>query len=75
MTYELWSGESGNLVGSFESAELALDAVRRAADRNGPEYVEGLALIEEDDSGDSRLLAEGPELLGTVQASPSSRRR
>lgn len=64
MTYELWSGTSGNLVGSFGTAEQALEAVRHAAARNGEEYVADLALIVEDDRGDSRLLAEGPQLLG-----------
>ena len=51
MTYELWSAISGNLVGAYSSEEAALEAARRAVERNGPDYVESLALVVEDDSG------------------------
>jgi len=62
MTYELWSGISGNLVGAYSSEEAAIEAARRAVARNGPEYVESLALVVEDDSGDSHVIAEGRDL-------------
>lgn len=69
MTYELWSGVSGNLVGAYPSEDAALDAVRLAAVRNGPEYVASLALIVEDDAGESRLVAEGQQLTRHLGAS------
>ncbi len=62
MTYELWSAISGNLVGAYSSEEAALESARRAVARNGPEYVESLALVVEDDSGESHLIAEGRDL-------------
>jgi hypothetical protein len=73
MTYELWSGVSGNLVGAFPTEDAAIEALRKAAIRNGSEYVESLALIAEDDSGESHLIAEGHQLtrrLG-VSAQPA----
>ncbi|HEY8680818.1 MAG TPA: hypothetical protein VIN01_07165 [Candidatus Dormibacteraeota bacterium] len=63
MTYELWSGASGNIVGAWSSEDEALDAVRRAADRNGTGYVESLALMVEDDDGETQLIAQGAELV------------
>lgn len=49
MTYEIWSGPSGNIIGAFPTRNEALDAVREVAERNGAEYVESLALILGDD--------------------------
>jgi hypothetical protein len=69
MTYELWSGVSGNLVGAFPSEDAAFDALRQAAVRNGPEYVESLALMVEDDAGESHLVAEGQQLTRRLGAS------
>jgi hypothetical protein len=69
MTYELWSGISGNMVGAYPSQDEALNAVRLAAVRNGPEYVESLALVVEDDDGESHLIAEGQQLARRIGAS------
>jgi hypothetical protein len=66
MTFELWSGSSGNLLGAFPNEGEAFAAVREAAETNGPAYVESLALIVEDDAGDSHLLAEGEDLIRRV---------
>jgi hypothetical protein len=63
MTYELWSGASGNLLGAFPNEGEAFDAVREAAQANGADYVGSLALIVEDDAGESHLLAEGGDLI------------
>jgi hypothetical protein len=63
MTYELWSGASGNLLGAFPSEGDAFAAVRRAAETNGRAYVESLALLVEDDAGESHLVAEGADLI------------
>ncbi len=67
MTYELWSGPSGNMVGAFPSRNEALAAVREVAERNGPDYVESLALIVEDEGGESELIAEGGDLVRLIQ--------
>ena len=68
MTYELWSGVSGNLVAAFSSEDAAMDAVRHASVRNGPGYVESLALLMEDDDGESHLIAEGEQLTRRLGA-------
>jgi hypothetical protein len=68
MAYELWNGVSGNIVGAYASEDEAIDALRQAATRNGPQYVESLALIVEDDDGESRLIAEGQRLLRRIGA-------
>lgn len=72
MIYELWDTDTFNLVGSYESEADALGVVRSAVARHGTGYVEGLALVSEDDRGRSRTLAEGRHLLdraeGTVSA-------
>jgi hypothetical protein len=71
MTYELWSGASGNLLGAFPNEREAFDAVRRAAETNGPAYVESLALIVEDDAGESELIAGGRELVRRISPGPA----
>jgi hypothetical protein len=68
MTYELWSGTSGNLLGAFSTEGEAFEAVRRAAARNGAEYVASLALVAEDDAGESELIAEGADLVRRIGA-------
>jgi hypothetical protein len=74
MTYELWSGPSANIVGAFETEHDALGALREVAERNGPEYVATLALMVEDDAGETTLLAEGRDLMRLVSdGSPAGR--
>ena len=68
MTYELWSGTSGNILGAFPTEGEAFEAVRRAAARNGMDYISSLALVVEDDAGESTLLAEGDDLVRRVGA-------
>lgn len=74
MTYELWSGPSGSLLGAFSSEAEAFDAVRRAGEQNGFEYVESLAVVVEDDSGRSQLVAEGRDLVRRVGSRPATAR-
>ncbi len=62
MTFELWNGVSGNLVGAYASEDAVLDAARLAGVRNGAEYLQTLAVIVEDDDGNSHLLIEGRQL-------------
>lgn len=65
-TFELWNAQSGNLLGSFATEELALTAVREAIQRNGKEYAEILALGREDSRGNSRIVASGHQLAERV---------
>jgi hypothetical protein len=74
MTYELWSGPSANIVGAFETEREALGAVREVAERNGPDYVATLALMVEDDAGETTLIAEGRDLVRLVRdGAPAAR--
>jgi hypothetical protein len=62
-TFELWNVESGNLLGSFATEDLALAAVREAVERNGRPYGELLALGCENSRGRSKALTSGRDLV------------
>ena len=80
MAYELWDGETANIVGAFESEAAAFAAVGRALQEHGPAYVASLVLGRENDDGDSVLIATGSDLVerateflaGTVAPAVSS---
>ena len=79
-TFELWNAESGNVLGSFATEELALAAVREAIRRNGEGYGEILALGSENSRGGSKIVASGLQLVERATrsgraATPASRRR
>jgi hypothetical protein len=61
--YELWDTESRNLIEAFDSEARALAAIRRALKLHGPESVATLALVLEDEEGNSRTIALGRELV------------
>ena len=72
MTFELWEIRSGNLMGSFETEEEALGAVRKAVEAYGVGYVETVALLGViDDEGASVSLARGPELVARAHHPPT----
>jgi hypothetical protein len=62
MAYEIWDGASGNLLIVRSSQTEALAVVRDAMVSHGSEYVDDLALILEDDNGESHVIAEGNQL-------------
>jgi hypothetical protein len=73
-SYELWNTRSGNLLGTFESEEAALEAVRQALAAYGRAYAERLLLGCEDRSGRSRKIAQSAELVERALAvRPGSR--
>ena len=65
MTFSLWDTETHNLVGSFESRPLALEAVADTVAAYGVEAPEvtSLALLEEPSSDGASLLAGGSALV------------
>ena len=63
MNFELWSKTSRNIVGSFSTEVEALAAVRDAVDRHGRAYAEELAIVREDNRGNSKLIGEGAALV------------
>jgi hypothetical protein len=62
MAYEIWDGESGNLLIVRPSRSDALAVIREAIAKHGEQYIDSLALILEDESGETHVLAEGQEL-------------
>ena len=55
--------QTGNLVGTFSHERDALTLVRDAVEAHGEAYVETLALVHEDDAGDSTTLATSYQLI------------
>ena len=70
-TFALWDLEAGNLVGAFDTEAAARAVVERALADQGPESVETLALVHEDEQGELTTIAEGLDLVrGTDQNAP-----
>ena len=68
-TFEIWHLDSGNLLGEFERQQEALASVRENVRAEGPSVVKGIALVEIDGHGESRVLAQGDELIRLVLTS------
>jgi hypothetical protein len=68
-TFEIWHLDSGNLLGEFEREQDALASVRENVRTEGPSVVTGIALVEIDEGGESKVLAQGDELIRLVLAS------
>jgi hypothetical protein len=62
MTFELWHLDAGSMIGSYESQDEALGIVRRAVERNGLGYLDGVALLRSDTDGRVQTVAEGEAL-------------
>ena len=72
-TYELWETSTGNLIGTFEAEQDALDLIHNAIVMHGTDYADTLALGREDDNGRSRTIASGQELAKQALASFAGR--
>ena len=66
--YELWDGETRNLLGTYPSEEAALAVVRNTVRKHGPGAVASLFLGREDSTGRSTLIAEGDGLAQRAEA-------
>jgi hypothetical protein len=76
MTYELWHLDAGSMIGSYANQDEALGIVRQAATRNGPQYVEAIALLRSDEDGRVQTIAEGDalaDLAGIVREDVTAR--
>jgi hypothetical protein len=62
MSYELWDTETRNIIQDFESEDGALAAARELVALNPTAYPGALALVFEDDEGESMLIARGASL-------------
>ena len=59
VSYELWDTETRNIVGTFEFECEAREAARDLIALNAPAYPGALALVIEDDDGETTLIAFG----------------
>jgi hypothetical protein len=66
--FELWDTESRNIIATFSTEARALGMVRRALEMDGPELVESLLLMHEDEHGQSRTIARGQDLAARALA-------
>jgi hypothetical protein len=62
MSYEIWDTETRNIMETFESEGEALQAARELIALNTPAYPGALALVFEDDDGETTLIALGATL-------------
>jgi hypothetical protein len=67
MSYELWDTETRNMVGTVESEADALEAVRELVALNRPVYPDALALVFEDDEGETTMIARGSGLASRAR--------
>ncbi len=73
MSYELWHTPSGNALSEHRTLPAALAAVRDALARDGDGAVDGLALVELDERGKTKVVAEGTNILAFIEANAPSR--
>lgn len=66
MSFELWDFETGNALGEYEREADALAVVRDNIRSHGPSVVQGVALLACDARGESRVVAQGENLLQLV---------
>lgn len=62
MIYELWYTDTTNIIGAFDNERDALALVWSGIERNGPEGIETLVLVVEDEQGDTHSVAQGEAL-------------
>lgn len=61
--FALWDLETGNLVGAFDTEAAARAVAERALNDLGPESVETLVIVHEDQRGELTTVAEGLDLV------------
>jgi hypothetical protein len=67
MAYEVWEMQTGNLVASFSHEAEALALVRDAVEAHGEAYAQNLALVREEEDGQTTTVATADELLQRVR--------
>jgi len=71
MTYELWEAESANMIADFPTKSAALALVREQIEAAGRDSVATWFLGQEDDAGESTIIAKGAQLADLAEHSPS----
>jgi hypothetical protein len=72
MSCELWETESATRIGEYESFDVALDAVRRAVERDGEQYARSLMLTIDDEPQAGGAVLEGDDLVRRAMQSAST---
>jgi len=67
MSYELWDIETRNIVETFDTEADALQATRELIALNALAYPGALALVFEDDEGETTLIARGTGLASRAR--------
>jgi hypothetical protein len=67
VSYELWDTETRNIVETFASEADALTAARELIAVNAPAYPGALALVFEDDEGETTFIARGAALAARAR--------
>jgi len=66
--YELWDGDSRNMIDSFRTAASAEDVLATAYRDHGPRFFRGLFLsFEGETEEDDALIAEGEAMLVAIK--------
>lgn len=68
MAYELWSTDTRNIVGDYETEDAALMVVSNARRTQGRAAVVGLVLGYENRHGQTQMIAAGDELIALAEA-------
>jgi hypothetical protein len=72
MSYELWDTETRNLIETFESRDEALTAERQLNAVNASVYPAALALVFEDEHGETSFICTGSALEEMSLSSPQA---
>lgn len=72
IVYELWDQDSGNLIGSYDTVDMAFADVRDTVDRYGRASAEMLVLLSSDDDEAVDRVAAGGELIKLAENAAAS---
>lgn len=67
MSYEVWDAPSANVLAHFDRYGQALDFLHDQVDGLGPDWIEGIALLELKSNGALELVAEDRGLLPLIR--------
>lgn len=63
MIFEVWDSASGNLLGTWDSEEQAVDVIRKVYETDGKVSVESLVLARQDPDGKTVSLGQGMDFI------------
>ena len=72
MSYEIWDTDTANIVAARNTRDEAIALLRESVKRHGSAPILSLALIFENEEGESTLIAERENLLAMVRQGAQS---